>query len=452
MIKFNKKNSLGDINQSGATNGQIPTYNAITGLWEAVTPLVGSTLTSDNGLTKTGSNLQLGGSLIKATDITYGVNTFTETINGIGSHKIVGSGTASDSSSTGGFVNFTQVGDGAGLVAFTNRNAATTGNLVHLNVVGGPLYNRQALRVDYTGGSNASTIYNKNTNQLGSVAVNVVSDNVADSAQFITGRENARGTLKIGHINSSGTATGDASAAAISIDLQDNDIAPYSVAGTTGTSCQGIFMTSTSVGGFNGSMLQFRNNKTGHNSGLSLLRVDSEGRLIVTPAISGTQAIQVGLQGVTNLSYSVLTNGTQQWGSGTAIFDVNLARLSPNTLKLSNPLGNDGRLIIGPTGAGHSRLYIDGRTAYKVNTVIANTTLDINFSTLIAGATGNTHILPDATTCQGATYVFKNTTFINTTISCFGPQTIDGVVTLVMPTIWQKATIQSTGANWVIIA
>ena len=67
-----------------------------------------NTNVAENGLTKVGSNIQLGGSLIQATNILFGANNFTETINGAGGKKIIGSGTASGSASTGGFLNFTQ--------------------------------------------------------------------------------------------------------------------------------------------------------------------------------------------------------------------------------------------------------------------------------------------------------------------------------------------------------
>ncbi len=67
---------------------------------------------------------------------------------------------------------------------------------------------------------------------------------------WLSGKESARGTLKIAHLNPGAGATADASAAAISIDLQRN--------GMGGTAAQGIFLTSTE-GPTTGRLLVLRN-------------------------------------------------------------------------------------------------------------------------------------------------------------------------------------------------
>lgn len=83
----------------------------------------------------------------------------------------------------------------------------------------------------------ALTAYQAATSGANRVALNVASDNPAESAMWLSGTETNRGTLKVAH---KGYADGsDSSAAAISIDLQTT------VGGSDGTACQGIFMTST---------------------------------------------------------------------------------------------------------------------------------------------------------------------------------------------------------------
>ncbi|WP_217235452.1 hypothetical protein [Streptomyces sp. AC555_RSS877] len=97
----------------------------------------------------------------------------------------------------------------------------------------------------------ALTVYQRATGTSpGSVALNVISDKPGDSAMWLSGKESARGTLKIAHLNPGAGATADASAAAISIDLQRN--------GQGGTAAQGIFLTSTE-GPTTGRLLVLRN-------------------------------------------------------------------------------------------------------------------------------------------------------------------------------------------------
>jgi hypothetical protein len=82
-------------------------------------------------------------------------------------------------------------------------------------------------------------------------ALNVTSDNVGFSCMQVSGKETDRGTVKIAHLNNSGGAADDGSAAAISIDTQYGD--------EGGTAAQGIFMTATN-GPTTGNLIDLRNN------------------------------------------------------------------------------------------------------------------------------------------------------------------------------------------------
>jgi hypothetical protein len=524
--KINKKIALSDIIQSGATNGQIPTYNSISGQYEATTPVSGSTVVADNGLTKTGSNVQLGGSLIQATDVTYGANTLTEIINSTGQHKILASGTSTNNNVTGGFFNFTQTGDGTGFLGYLNRVVATTGHFMHLNIAAGIAYLKSALNIEYIGGSHSVVIANNNTNVNNSTALKITSENTADSATFISSRTIAKATKAIVNINTSTNNQLNNISSGISIDLQDNDTTPYAAANSAtatatitagvitaviivsggvgysnaptitfgggggtgatatatitagvvtavtitnggtgytsaptvtlginyGTSARGIFINSTTAGGTNGDFLHFRNNKSYINNSIAIFKVDSDGRIVSFPAISGTQSFQTGIQGDTIARTATLSNGTHSWGPGNAVFDINLFRLNAGTLKIANPLNTDGRLIIGPTGAAHSRLCIDGAISTKYTSIAVNTTLDITYSTV--GATVNNLVvtLPDATTCSGRIYTIINTgAAIGTIVTPIGAQTINGLATQTLTAAYQKITVQSTAANWIII-
>jgi hypothetical protein len=94
------------------------------------------------------------------------------------------------------------------------------------------------------------TIVQGATSGASGVALNVSSLKSSDSAMYLSGRETARGTLKIAHLNGGTTATDDAGAAAISIDLQRF--------GKGGTAAQGLFLTATE-GPTTGRLLVLRN-------------------------------------------------------------------------------------------------------------------------------------------------------------------------------------------------
>lgn len=103
---------------------------------------------------------------------------------------------------------------------------------------------RSALFKTTSNSQHAVTIYQAGIGT--GVALNVVSDNTADSAMYVTGHETDRGTLKIAHVGAGDGS--DASAAAISIDLQ-----------TAGSAAQGLFLTGTN-GPTSGNLLTIRNN------------------------------------------------------------------------------------------------------------------------------------------------------------------------------------------------
>jgi hypothetical protein len=98
----------------------------------------------------------------------------------------------------------------------------------------------------------AVTIFQAGTSGIDTAAaLNVVSNNSGTSAMFLSGVENNRGSFKVAHHNPGPGTADDASASAISIDLQDG--------GFGGTASQGIFMTST-TGTTTGNLVTLRNN------------------------------------------------------------------------------------------------------------------------------------------------------------------------------------------------
>jgi hypothetical protein len=148
----------------------------------------------------------------------------------------------------------------------------------------------------------AVTIYQAGTSGTDTAsALNLISDNPLTSAVQITASENARGSVKISHRNHSGSATGDANAAAISIDLVRD--------GETGTAAQGIFVTATD-GGTTGRLLTLR------NGGANLVTVPAAGTLHSSVgALGAFQPVNHGVAAwafdpTLSFNSSLLTNGT----------------------------------------------------------------------------------------------------------------------------------------------
>ncbi|MFD5910239.1 hypothetical protein ACFWHL_16130 [Streptomyces massasporeus] len=216
----------------------------------------------------------------------------------------------------------------------------------------------------------ALTVYQRATGTSpGSVALNVISDKPGDSAMWLSGKESARGTLKIAHLNPGAGVSADAGAAAISIDLQRN--------GKGGTAAQGIFVTATE-GPTTGRLLVLRNSDPAttddfvvYNDGKTGIRIPvgnvpaaalevrqrdttTVGALILGAASTtqpifqvknsaGTATLEVGTTGaIVTRAISFFTNSLQLGttssdlgGSGGAVISMKDATTAPTT----NPTG-----------------------------------------------------------------------------------------------------------------
>jgi hypothetical protein len=144
--------------------------------------------------------------------------------------------------------------------------------------------------------AHAVTVYQAATSGVdAAAAMNVVSDNVDSSAMYLSGTEYNRGTLKVTHRK---PAASDANAAAISIDLQGS-----------GTSAQGIYITSTEVGGTTGNLVTVRHN------GRDDFVVKSTGRVGFGLGIGSTPAgvIEVKQNDTTSVGFAMtaIASGSQ---------------------------------------------------------------------------------------------------------------------------------------------
>jgi len=85
----------------------------------------------------------------------------------------------------------------------------------------------------------AATIFLKATSGTGA-ALNLVSNNVGFSTLQVSGVESSHGSIKVSHTNESGSATGDANAAMLSLEPHNGN--------EGGTAVQGIYMKPASPG------------------------------------------------------------------------------------------------------------------------------------------------------------------------------------------------------------
>jgi hypothetical protein len=141
----------------------------------------------------------------------------------------------------------------------------------------------------------------------------------------------------------------------------------------------------------------------------------------------------------TNLIFSTVTQNT----------DVNTERMR---------ITSGGNVLIGTTSDNGSRLRVNGSVALPHVTKSANYTLDnTDYTVGFDCASNRTATLPDATTCAGRIYVIYqynvNNGMRSVTLDGHGSQTINGLTTYSLYPFCENATItiQSDGANWIII-
>lgn len=189
----------------------------------------------------------------------------------------------------------------------------------------------------------------------GNSALNITSENSSNSSMFLSGVEKNRGTLKIAHRGY--TDASDASAAAISIDLQTYyDSSGVHQVGVTGEKARGIFMTSTtdiSSSGILGDAINVR-----FTTGKEDFRVTGSGKTILGSAI-GTMP-----QGILDLRPPDSTTGlyiVQPATTGDAMLIQQTSGNTSNLLEMKRSSDNTVRLRVD----SNLNLVVSG-TAYSI--------------------------------------------------------------------------------------
>jgi hypothetical protein len=110
-----------------------------------------------------------------------------------------------------------------------------------------------------------------------------------------------------------------------------------------------------------------------------------------------------------------------------------------------------GNLLVGLGLAANSQLHTLGSFATGYVAKTANYTATISDYTINCTANTFTVTLPTAVGVTGRIYVVKNTGTGVITIATTSSQTIDGATTQTLATQYASYTVQSDGANWIII-
>ncbi len=102
-----------------------------------------------------------------------------------------------------------------------------------------------------------------------------------------------------------------------------------------------------------------------------------------------------------------------------------------------------------------STLEVNGSMSQKVTAITGETTLDVNYNTVVCKNTTAIIVnLPAVSACEGRIYTIKKdmSSTNNVTIDGFGSESIDGATTYILSDVEGAVTIASTGTEWKIIS
>lgn len=211
--------------------------------------------------------------------------------------------------STGGSVNISDFGTGAGLVIYSSRGADALGRV--LAVKNDNVLNTQALAIfDYEGVGSPAVIIRRGpvsaAQDSTAEALDIQSTNRLDTTVGIQGVESGRGTVKITHMHPVGAAANDdANAAILRLNWEDDSATP-------GTSVQGLYMYSEDGSPLVGDAIRMYNGASG--AGTEILRLTAGGQLRV-PQESAAAGLLLGADALlvndgTDLSVTPPIGGT----------------------------------------------------------------------------------------------------------------------------------------------
>lgn len=163
---------------------------------------------------------------------------------------------------------------------------------------------------------------------------------------------------------------------------------------------------------------------------------------------TGKNSVAAG-EGTTAQAYSSIVIGKYNTLAGNSGLWVNTDPLLVAGNGVDNTTRSDAMVLY-----KNGNLSISGALNLPVTTVSANTTLNATNYTVLVNSSGSIIItLPLANSSKGRIYVIKKviTTGGTVTILRQGTDTIDGVASQAISTLWAKIIVQSDGANWYII-
>lgn len=209
----------------------------------------------------------------------------------------------------------------------------------------------------------------------------------------------------------------------------------------------GDFTTSSSTGFF-------------RTNNLTAIANNSAQRLqIVTQNQSSGDFNGVWIDATTNISqtgttsFSVFKIGFNPTTTGSGKYSyINLGSITGANFITGWRVFSNNHTVIGDSTDAGELLRVNGAIALKYNTTATGITLDGSYCTVKVTATGQTITLPTAVGCTGRVYTIKLTASGSGTVATTSSQTIDASTTYSLSAQYKYVTVQSDGANWMIIA
>jgi hypothetical protein len=446
--------------QGGASTDSVMTVDA-TGVVRMLrmTDVGANAFAANNGLSKTGSLVQLGGALIKPTTVT------TDATNTLAVAGLQG-GTSADSvvvaDATTGVLRRMKMSDvGANSIAVAN-GLTKNGNIISL---GGTLTTATTLTTTSTNPLNITGLQTSAitdsvvtidaaTGQLRKTTMAIIGANAftADNGLTKTGSN-----VKLGGALTAATAIATTAANTFSLTGLQGGLATDSI--MTITAAGVVQRMSMSAVGANTITVGSGLTKVGNNI--------TFGGPLTTPTTlntSSTNTLSIGGLTTGTASDSILTTGANGLVRRVSIND--LAAASPDfwldgagvrpdgTADNTERVYRTGDVGIGSSAAPTSKLQVTGSIGASITTTTAALTLDATHFTVIANCTSGAVALslPAAATCTGRIYYITKSDETTNLMSFNIPLKLTESTNVSSYNYTKRLTIQSDGSNWRVIS
>ena len=447
--------------QSGASSDSVMTVDMATGVVRMLrmTDIGANAFSSNNGLTKTGSLVQLGGALIKPTSIT------TDAVNTLGIVGLEG-GSSADSvvvaDAATGILRRMKMSDiGANAIAVAN-GLTKVGNVVSL---GGALTAPTTLATTSTNPLNITGLQTSAltdsivtidaaTGQLRKTTLAIIGANAftADNGLTKTGNNVQLGGALTAATSVATTATNTFSLTGLQGGLATDSVMTITAAGVVQRmSMSALGANSVTVG--NG-LTKIGNNITfgGPLTAATTLNTSATNTLTIGGLTTGTATDSIVTTGPNGIIRRLSINDL---AAAAPDFWLDGAGIRPDgTTDNSERVYRTGDVGIGSAATPTSKLQVTGSVGLSIVTTTADLTLDATHHTVIANCTSAAVnlTLPAASTCTGRVYYITKSDETTNLVAFNLPLKLTESTNVSSYNYTKRLTIQSDGANWRVIS